>query len=58
MEAWQTYARERGWTTHVTATPRVALHGSVSVEPARGWRRLEPAGFAPSGFTVGQTPYR
>lgn len=82
IEAWQTFARERGWrlsverdpvlvgrhegieievathralaggwTTHVLATPRLALHGSVYVEPARGWRRLRPSGLLP-GFTV------
>lgn len=82
IEAWQTFARERGWrlfierdpvlvgrhegveieaathralgggwTTHVTATPRLALHGSVYVAPARGFRRLLPAGPLP-GFSV------
>jgi hypothetical protein len=82
IDAWQAYARERGWrlsvdrdpvllgrhegieieaathralaggwTTHVAAKPRVALHGSVYVEPARGWRRLLPAGPLP-GFSV------
>lgn len=82
IEAWQAYARERGWslsverdpvlhgrhegievevathralaggwTTHVIATPRLALFGSVYVEPARGWRRLRPAGPLP-GFHV------
>ena len=82
IDAWQTFARERGWrfsserdptltgrhegieieastrralsggwTTHVVAAPRLALHGSVYVEPARGWRRLRPAGPLP-GFSV------
>lgn len=82
IEAWQAFARERGWrlsverdpvllgrhegieieaathralsggwTTHVVAKPRVALHGSVSVEPARGWRRLRPGGSLP-GYTI------
>lgn len=82
IEAWQTFARERGWrlsvdrdpvlvgrhegieieaathralaggwTTHVVATPRLALHGSVYVVPSRGWRRIRPAGPLP-GFTV------
>jgi hypothetical protein len=82
IEAWQTFARERGWqlsverdpvlagrhegieievathralsggwTTHVVATPRLALQGSVYVAPARGWRRIRPAGPLP-GFSI------
>jgi hypothetical protein len=82
IEAWQTFARERGWrlsverdpvlvgrhegieievathralsggwTTHVSATPRLALHGSVYVAPARGWRRIRRAGPLP-GFSI------
>ena len=82
IEAWQTFARERGWrlsaerdptmvgrhegieievathralsggwTTHVVAAPRLALHGSVYVEPARGLRRFLPSGPLP-GFNV------
>lgn len=79
IDAWQTYARDRGWrlsleradpvllgrhegieievathralaggwTTHVSAKPRLALNGSVSVEPARGWRRFRRAGPVP-----------
>jgi hypothetical protein len=51
IEAATHRALKGGWTTHVLAAPRLALHGSVSVEPARGWRRLRPAGPLP-GFTV------
>jgi hypothetical protein len=29
-----------GWITEVLATPRLALEGTVTVAPARGWRRL------------------
>ena len=51
IEATTHRALEGGWTTHVIATPRLALHGSVCVERARGWRRLRPNGPLP-GFTV------
>lgn len=51
IEAATHRALKGGWTTHVVATPRLALHGSLYVEPARGWRRLRPIGPLP-GFTV------
>lgn len=82
IEAWKTFARERGWrfiedaepalagkhegididvithrglaggwVTHVGATPRLALRGSVVVAPARGWHRLLTPGPLP-GFHV------
>lgn len=40
-----------GWITEALATPRIALHGTVTIAPARGLRRLLPSRLLP-GFSV------